>query len=254
MNEKQLKHLFCSALRSGHIKNNSVIPTPEEAELRVIEEAHFRGFDLLIAAITNEPCVLDYDDMLVRTRLLECFAKSEKCRIDCIRFYPIEIKSDGDSIDERLPNQIIDAILTFGVSILVLDENHARKVRSSRLDRFLPATVISYTGIDDHFEVISTFDRFVSGGAFSIQKTSLARLLAAHGDIEIASRAHTRLAMLERLLQKLAFSQLYYENLSLEEEELEFLHRLAGVCIPNNRKMITRLIKETVNNKLTDYM
>ncbi len=27
MNERQLKLLFCDALRSGHIKNNDVIPT-----------------------------------------------------------------------------------------------------------------------------------------------------------------------------------------------------------------------------------
>lgn len=181
MNEKELKQLFCSSLRSGHIKDNSLMPAPDEAEIRIVEEANFRSFDLLIAAITKEPCCnLDvdyahYNNMLVRTQLLERFARSEKCRIDCIRFYPVEVKSDDDSIDERLPNQVVDAILTFGLSVLVLDKNHARKIKSSKLERFLPATVICYTGVDDYFHVVSMFDRLASGGVFSFQKASLAR-------------------------------------------------------------------------------
>ena len=58
-------------------------------------------------------------------RRLKHFASQEKCRIDCIRFYPIEVKSDDDVFKhERLPKQIIDAILTLGLSVLVLDKNH----------------------------------------------------------------------------------------------------------------------------------
>ncbi len=258
MNEKELKQLFCSSLRSGHIKDNSLMPAPDEAEIRIVEEANFRSFDLLIAAITKEPCCkLDvdyahYNNMLVRTQLLERFARSEKCRIDCVRFYPVEVKSDDDSIDERLPNQIVDAILTFGLSVLVLDKNHARKIKSSKLERFLPATVICYTGVDDYFQVVSMFDRLASGGVFSFQKASLARAIAQS---EVAyGRAYSRLAALERILQKLAFNQLYFENLGLADEELEFLQKLAGLRIPNCRKMVARLIKETTNAKLTDYM
>jgi hypothetical protein len=52
MNERQLKSLFCSSLRSNHIKNNALIPT---SEIRVIEEACFRNFDLLIAEIMSIP-------------------------------------------------------------------------------------------------------------------------------------------------------------------------------------------------------
>ena len=47
LNEKQLKSLFCSSLRSNHIRNNSLIPT---SEIRIVEEAHFRNFDLLIGS------------------------------------------------------------------------------------------------------------------------------------------------------------------------------------------------------------
>lgn len=50
MNEKELKLQFCSALRSGKIKNNDLIP---ESDIRIVEEAHFRSFDLLIAAVAR---------------------------------------------------------------------------------------------------------------------------------------------------------------------------------------------------------
>src|SRR5262245_62138971 len=117
MNEKRLKGLFCSALASGHIKGNDIIPTAK-ARLRIIEEAHFRSFDLLVASITSEQqeIVMNRNNVLVRTQLLQRFAKNEKCRIDQVQFFPIELKSDNDVLDERLPNQILDAILTFGRS------------------------------------------------------------------------------------------------------------------------------------------
>lgn len=107
-----------------------------------------RSFDLLVAAIEKEP-VEDYvqlNNFLVRTQLFERFAQNEKCRIDCLRFFPIEVKSDDDTLNERLPNQIIDTILAFGHPVVVLDKNHSRKAHSLR---FLPATLICYAGVGD---------------------------------------------------------------------------------------------------------
>lgn len=149
MNERQLKSLFCKALMSGSIRNNSVIPEPGRGvELRIVEEAHFGAFDLLVAAVSGRnnggsrltPAASGsherrngsslhhhyrhyyYDNALARTDLMYHFARRQKCRIDSIRFFPVEVKSDCDSIDGRLANQVIDAILTFGQSIVVLDE------------------------------------------------------------------------------------------------------------------------------------
>src|SRR5919198_1964188 len=174
MNERQLKSLFCSSLRSNHIKNNELIPT---SEIRIVEEAYFRNFDLLIAAVTKEPNIDEdnahYDNMLVRTQLLRHFARHEKCRINCIRFYPIEFKSDDDILDERLPKQIINAILAFGLSILVLDKNHSKLARG--LGKFLPTTLICYTGIDDRFEVVTRFDHLISSGVLNLKKSILAK-------------------------------------------------------------------------------
>ena len=244
MNEKELKLQFCSALRSGKIKNNDLIP---ESDIRIVEEAHFRSFDLLIAAVAKEPAAdySNYNNMLVRTQLLKRFARSEKCRIDCVKFFPVEVKSDDDTLDERLPNQIIDAILAFGRSVLVLDKNHAKKAKSLR---FLPATIICYNG--DHFEVTSRFDRLVSGGSFNIRKMGLVRALGDTG-----AMAYNRLAAIERIMQKLAFNQIYFENLGLTPEEMEFLHMLIGVRAPSDgRKKLSRLVKETANARLTDYL
>jgi hypothetical protein len=249
MNERQLKSLFCSSLKSNHIKNNDLIPT---SEIRVVEEACFRNFDLLIAAVTKEPNRDDgythYHNMLVRTQLLKHFARHQKCRLDCIRFYPIELKSDDDVLDERLPKQILQAILAFGLSILVLDKNHSKLARG--LGRFLPATLICYTGIDDCFEVVSTFDLVVSSGVLNLQKTTLAKMLEGSR----GSKAYSRLVVLEHIFQKIIFNQIYFENLGMTEQELEFLQMIAGVRPPSDqRKKLAELIKETANAKMTDY-
>ena len=251
MNEGELKSLFCSSLRSNHVKNNDLIPT---SEIRIVEEAHCRSFDLLIAAMTKEPDRHDYgqyDNILVRTQLLKHFARHEKCRIDCIRFYPVEIKSDDDILDERLPKQIIDAILAFGLSILVLDKNHSKVARG--LGKFLPTTLICYTGIDDHFEVVSRFDHLISSGVLNLKKTILAKALEG---TNTGSKAYSRLVALEHIFQKIIFNQIYFENLGMTERELEFLQMITGIRPPpsQERKMLSKLIKETANSKMTDYL
>jgi hypothetical protein len=240
MNEMQLKSLFCSSLKNNHIKNNDIIPT---SEIRVVEEACFRNFDLLIAAVTEEPNTGDvcshYDNIIVRTQLLRHFAYHQKCRIDCIRFYPIEIKSDDDVLDERLPKQILQAILAFGLSILVFDKNHSKLARALR--KFLPATIICYTGVEDYV---------VSSRVCNLQKTTLARVL---GDGS-SGKAYSRLVALEHIFQKIIFNQIYFENLGMTDQELEFLQMITGIRPPSDqRKKLLELIKETANTKMTDY-
>ncbi|MDP8888578.1 MAG: hypothetical protein M3M89_03000 [Thermoproteota archaeon] len=255
MNERELKSLFCSSLRSNHVKNNDLIPT---SEIRIVEEAHCRSFDLLIAAVTKEPdSTLDsgqYNNILVRTQLLKQYARHEKCRIDCIRFYPVEIKSDDDVLDERLPKQIIDAILAFGLSILVLDKNHSKLARG--LGKFLPTTLICYTGIEDHFEVATRFDHIISSGVLNLKKTILAKAL--EGSSNMGSKAYSRLVALERIFQKIIFNQLYFENLGMTEQELEFLQMITGIRPPSSSyqemRKLSKLIKETANAKMTEYM
>jgi hypothetical protein len=254
MNERELKRLFWSSLTSGHLKNNTIIPTADAAELRVVQEANFRSFDLLIAAIfpTEGRIQQPNGDLLARRRLLTHFARRERCSADRIRFYPVELKSDDDTIDERLPNQIIDAILTFGLSILVLDKNHSKKVRTSNLDRVLPATIVCYTGVDDHFEVVSVFDRFISCGIFDFERINLARLLTQNSGAA-SSKAYRRLELLQQILQKIIFSQLHFEHPGLSPQEQQFITALADISLPSQKKILADMIKETTNTKLTDY-
>ncbi len=256
MNEKQLKRLFWSGLNSGHIGNNTVIPGPETADLRIIEEANFRSFDLLIAAISRS--ANDYksqqgDHVLMRTRLHSHFARLERCTADRIQFYPVEIKSDKDRIDERLPNQVIDAILTFGLSIVVFDKNHSRRIRSKKSHFVLPATIICYSGHDDYFEVMSVFDRFVSSGIFNFHTMNLARLLKAT-NVNESAKASRRLASLQQIMQKIVFSQLHFESPGLTEEEQQFVCAFANVKPPRRERMLGNLRRETTNAKLTDYL
>jgi len=203
--------------------------------------------------VTKEPDRHDYghyDNILVRTQQLKHFARQEKCGIDCIRFFPVEVKSDDDVLDERLPKQIIDAILAFGLSILVLDKNHSKVARG--LGKFLPTTLICYTGIDDHFEVVSRFDRFVSCGVLNLKKTILAKALEGGNT---GSKAYSRLVALEHIFQKIIFNQLYFENLGMTERELEFLRMITDIRPPSQeKKRLSQLIKETANAKMTDYL
>ncbi|MEW6605267.1 MAG: hypothetical protein AB1351_11360, partial [Thermoproteota archaeon] len=90
----------------------------------------------------------------------------------------------------------------------------------------------------------------VSSGPFNVQKAVLARALGGSH-----SKVYNRLAIIERILQKFTFNQIYFENLGLSGEEMEFLQMIAGVRAPSNgRKKLSRLVKETANMKLTDYL
>ena len=248
MNENHLKALFCSGLRNGHIAGPEVIPT-KRGEIRIIEEAHFRSFDLLIACMVSseQKTRVNLNAILARRQLIELLCKKEKCMIEQIRFFPVELKSDDDTLDERLPNQIIDGILTFGMSVVVLDKNHSKKAKT--LGKFLPANIICYTGREDHFEVSSTFDRHVEAGVFSFRKKTLAKLLG-----DTSAKTFSRLIILQRVMEKIAFNQLYFDTPGLTEEEVGFLRELAGMPIPSDgRKRLRRLIKETSNTRLTDF-
>jgi hypothetical protein len=288
MNEKELKSTFVSSINSGHIQD-SIFPSTTSAEaasnrdieIRIKDEGYFRSFDLVIAILekrydsrikaTIEGYYDNYYNLLMRTALLSQFAKRERCRIDWIRFYPVEIKSDNDVLDERLINQVLNAILTFGRSIVVLDERHTRRIKKLLL-RLLPSTVIGYTGKDDHFQVLSVFDRFVAAGMFNISKRGIARFLVNNGYCNSSeqTKIYQSLSCIERINLKLAYSQFFcfndndndddikqngYDESSLSIEEAEFLRRLIDANpIFSEKKQLVNLIKDTTNRKITDYL
>jgi hypothetical protein len=289
MNEKDLKQLFISSVRSGHIKSNTV-SNPQDAadhhnndsdnashffpsfasvdmDIRIKDEGYFRSFDLVIAVIDkrnnycNSNIIYDstqsydnYLNILMRSGILTQFAKNEKCRIDSIRFYPVEVKSDDDVLDERLPNQILNAILTFGRSVIVLDEKHSKRARQRRMVNLFPSTIIGYSGRDDYFDLLSVFDKFVTNSMFNIQKRRLARILLQNGITDKIDKVYRCITNIQKLNQKLAFSEIYDDGVIFLKEEIEFLRNLTDLPVHSEKKQMAYLIEETKNNKITDYI
>lgn len=262
MNEMKLKDLFVSALESGHIlnsKGDSVSFASPEDEVRIKNEGYFRQFDLVIAILHRNDNngsreENSYDNIVMRTGQLAEIAKSESCRIDSISFYPVELKSNSDILDERLPNQILNAILTFGRSVVVLDEKHVKR-NTVKLLRVLPATVIGYTGTGNYFRVLSLFDRVIETGMFNLPKRSFASMLYDNGIIAGADKIYRRLSNLERINQKIVFNQLFNSNKGFLKEEIEFLRGFFEINGKMScRSSIRTMIQESKNLKVTDYL
>ena len=288
MNEKELKQLFLSSIRSGHIKSNNLdsnnnqqydiaasndvnffpLSASADTDIRIKDEGYFRSFDLVIAVIDKKnynrkhniiyDSVESYDNyfnILMRSGMLTQFARTERCRIDAIRFYPVEVKSDDDILDERLPNQVLNAILTFGRSVIVLDERHSKRVIQRRIANLMPATIIGYSGKDDNFDLLSVFDKLVINPIFNIKKRRLARILLDNGITNKIDKIHQCITDIQRLNQKLAFSELYCDDqVTFLKDEIDFLRNLSNLHLCSERKQVAQLIQETKNNKITDYI
>jgi hypothetical protein len=265
MNEEELKDLFVSSLESRHIydsKNSELLFLKSDSEFRVKNEGYFGQFDLVIAVLQknnnsrfkNSPDTKAHIDILMRTRQLTQVSKSERCAINCISLYPIELKSNSDVLDGRLPNQILNGILTFGRSIVVLDKKHVNRDALKYL-RLLPATVIGYTGVEDHFKVLSVFDREMSTGMFNLSKKRFARSLIDNGITVGIDKIYRRLETLERINQKLVFNELYDSNPGFLNGEIEFLRQLSYIKADMScKKQIEAYILKTKDNKITDYL
>lgn len=265
MNEVELKDLFVSSMESRHIfssKNRELSFLKAGSEIRVKNEGHFGQFDLVIAVLQkiknsktrDSERTEAYYDILMRAGQLTEVARTEKCRIDSISLYPVELKSNCDILDGRLPNQIMNAILTFGRSIVVLDKNHVNK-NSIKFLRLLPATIIGYTGIKDHFEVLSVYDRIIHTGMFNLSKRRLAKTLIENGIVEGIDKIHRRLQTLEHINQKLVFNELYNSNPGFLKEEIEFLRQFSKVQVAMTyKKQIEAYVLESKDNKITDYL
>jgi hypothetical protein len=190
----------------------------------------------------------------MRTGQLAEIARAEKCRIDCISFYPVELKSSCDILDVRLPNQIMNGILTFGKSIVVLDKKHINRA-SLKFLRLLPATIVGYTGSKDFFRILSVFDRNINTGMFNLSKRRFAKTLGENGIMEGIERIYGRLRTLERINQKLVFNELYNSNPGFLKEEIEFLRQFSSIkTAMTYRKQILNYVKESENDKISNYL
>ena len=59
---------------------------------------------------------------------------------------------------------------------------------------------------------------------------------------------------IQRICQKLVFSQLYDQDPGFAKDELEFVQKLADMKLLPEKKNLTELIRQTSNFKLTDYL
>ena len=280
MNQVELKKLFKSSVKNGHINNNHLLPflNSQTHEIKIKEEGYFRNFDLVIALINKENKQkktnyeyfdLEYDiqhNILMRSQQFTEFSKLEKCRIENITFIPVEIKSDNDVLDERLPNQILNAILTFGRSYLVIDKKYVLN-RNLQILKLLPTTIIGYSGKEDYFEILSIFNRCIMNGIFNIPKRSFMKLLINNNisnKISEMVKIYHSLITLEQINQKLVFNYLFRseeENLDLDfllKEEIDFLKQFYNFStLPSektNKKQIKKLIKDSRNYLITDFL
>ena len=252
MNQIELKKLFKSSVKNGHINNNHLLPflNSQTHEIKIKEEGYFRNFDLVIALINkeNKPKNINYkyfdieydiqNNILMRSQQFTEFSKLEKCRIENITFIPVEIKSDNDVLDERLPNQILNAILTFGRSYLVIDKKYVLN-RNLQILKLLPTTIIGYSGKEDYFEILSIFNRCIMNGIFNFPKRSFMKLLINNNitnKISEMVKIYNSLITLEQINQKLVFNYLFRseENLDLDfllKEERDFLKQFYNYII-----------------------
>lgn len=264
MKEKHLKSLFIKSLHAGHIDGNDFFSTKgSDIEIKIKNEGYFRNFDLVVAIIKRRNdtdiqfgSIDSYDsyiNIIMRSGQLTQFARKEKCRIDWISFFPVELKSDYDVLDDRLPKQILNAILTFGRAILVLDKKHCERAKLKSILNLIPATIIGYTGSEDYFEVLSVFRPFITTGMLELSKTRLAKLLGENR-IDNASGVYNCLENIQRIYQKFVFSQLYDQDPRFAMDELKFIQKLGDVRLLPEKKYVKELIRQTTNLRITDYL
>ena len=148
----------------------------------------------------------------------------------------------------------MDAILTFGRSLVVLDKKHIKRT-SLRILRLLPATIITYTGRKDYFKVVSVFDRFIDNGMFSMPKRRFAKTLLDKGIDEDTDKIYRRLSTLERINQKFVFNQLYDADVGFFKEEIDFLRQFSNIdARMSYRRQVIKYMKESEIVKITDYL
>ena len=148
----------------------------------------------------------------------------------------------------------MNGILTFGRSIVVLDKKHVDRA-SLKFLRLLPATIIGYTGIKDHFKVLSVFDRNINTGMFNLSKRRFTKILVDNGIVEGIDKIYVRLQNLERINQKLVYNELYNSNPGFLKEEIEFLNQFSSIkTVMTYTKQIAARILESENDKITNYL
>jgi hypothetical protein len=90
---------------------------------------------------------------------------------------------------------------------------------------------------------------------FNLSKRRLTNTMIDNGIVVGIDRIYTRLQTLERINQKLVFTELYNSNPGFLKEEIEFLNQFSCIKgVMTFRKQIATRILESENDKITDYI
>ena len=268
MNESQLKIKFLDFLKAN--PNNSFFEKPAEKPQHILEiknEALNRRFDFILAIIRTssykpkeiKKSTIEIDDdiknIYTRGSLLKNISQKYRIKIQNMVIYPIEIKSNKDKLDERLGNQVIDAILSFGRSVVILDSKHCQHMKKNGLKRILPSTIIGYQDTDDKFVLINRFSRVISDSLLNINKINLIKTLEKSNSNVNISRLQRNLKSLQIINQKLIYNQIFLDEQSFHDDELKFMEELSEINQQVNiKKEILRTIKHFTDYKITDFI
>jgi len=269
MNEKELKEKFIDFL--GKNPGNNFFLVDKFKSYRVIEtknEAIGKKFDFILAVlkekevkvkrITKKTIEIDDDikGIFFRNQLLKSIAEKYQIKIQNLIVLPVEIKSNQDKLDERLASQIIDAILIFGRSYLVLDYKHYLTIKKSGLYRILPSTIVGYSEEKDDFVLLKKHNKVYTDSLLNINKHNLIKTLEnCNADINYHN-LHRNLKSLQAINQKLIYNQIFNKDSVLFEHEIQFIRNLSNLSqnrVDTLKKEIINSIKETKNHKLTDF-
>ena len=267
MNEIQLKNRFLDFINLNP-KNDFFgnISDRTEKYIEIKNEALNRKFDFILAACKTKnhkvkdirKGTIERDDDLkniyVRTMLLKTIAESYKINIQKISIYPIEIKSNKDKLDNRLANQVIEAILSFGRSIVILDSQHVAKIMKNGLAKILPSTLIGYFDETDEFAVINRHNRVYLDSLLNIDKLTLIKTLEKTECNINMTRLYNNLKRLQSIHQKLIYNQIFKDGHYLLDDEVAFIKEISSINQKINvKKEIIRTIKQYKNYKITDF-
>ena len=135
----------------------------------------------------------------------------------------------------------------------MLDKKHCERAMLKGILNLIPATIIGYTGREDYFEVLSVFRRFITTTMLEINKTRLVKLLSENR-IDSNSGVYNCFENIQRIYQKLVFSQMYDQDPGFANDEIEFIQKLGDIKLLPEKKRVRELIRQTSNFKITDYL
>jgi hypothetical protein len=267
MNEKELKNKFIDFLKTHN--NHNFFSNYDFKPNNIIEirnEGLNKKFDLILAMIKTKEIKFnkikdksieideDIKDIFFRNQLLQSISEKYKIKIQNLIIYPIEIKSDKDKLDERLANQTIEAILTFGRSIIILDNDHTIKIKKNGLYKIVPSTIIGYLDEKKIFILLNKYNRIFSDSLLNINKINLIRTLEKSKIDVNYNNLYRNLRNIQKINQKLIYNQIFnYESL-LFDDEVKFIKNFSDINQKiSYKKEIIKLVNESKNYKISEF-